>query len=168
MATDVVNPALGLGLLATYCTVVLPDALGNMIAVTTVQPTFGIGTAPNVRGTLPSTAAGRQLLVGAILCRLSCTTGQLPDTKIPTTTGTYGIDLSDTVAADMTAADLGQFAASIDAQIRQDERCIQSRTSCTLAGDIMIITINLVDSGGPFKLVVSVDTLSKNLQLLSP
>ncbi len=164
---DVVNPALGLGLLCTYCTVVLPDALGNLSAVTTVQPTFGVGTAANVRGALPSAASGRQLLTGAIVCRLSCTTGQLPDTQIPTTTGLYGIDLSDTVAADMTAADLGQFAASIDAQIRQDERCIQSRSTCVLAGDLMIITINLVDSTGPFKLTVSVDTLSKNLQLLS-
>ncbi len=112
---DVVNPALGTGLLCTYCAVVLPDALGNLSAVTTVQPSFGLGTAPGVRGTLPSVASGRQLLVGAIICRLSCTTGQLPDTQIPTTTGTYGIDLSDTIAADMTAADLGHFAASIDA-----------------------------------------------------
>lgn len=169
MATVNSASALGYGLLCSYCTVVLPDANGNPVPVTAVQPTFGKGYAPtDPRMTpLPSAAAGRQLLIGALICRLACTNAQMPDYAIPTTLGTYGIDLGDMVFADMTPADVGAFAAAVDAQLRQDERIVQSRTTATLAGDILVVNIALVDGVGPFKLTFTINVLSQDITVLS-
>ncbi len=66
---------LGFGLFATYCTVTLPMPDGSVRTLTTVQPTFGIATDPRTGQTLPSVASGRQLLGGAIVCRLSTERG---------------------------------------------------------------------------------------------
>lgn len=161
----------GFGMLATFCTAVLPYpqpgiAPPIMRAVTGVQPTLGLATNPTTRALLPSSGSGRVLLIADVIRRISTSRGTLPDTKIPTTMGRYGIDLLDYVNADMTTSEIGQFSASVDAQIRQDERIINSRTSVVLAGNILIVTINIVDGIGPFRLIVSIDTLTNNLQLL--
>lgn len=167
MPTPNASSPLGFGLSCTYCTVVLPMPDGSQVAVTAIQPPFGIGVKVGTTTVLPSTTAGRPLLAEDIIRRLSTPRGTLPDTKVPTVLGQYGMSLDDTVFADMTAAAAGQLSAQADSQIRQDERVIQSKTSATLAGDVLIVPINLVDSQGPVKLVISIDTLNNNLSVLS-
>ncbi len=154
--------ALGYGLSCTYCSAVLPypgpGLTPTMVTVTAIQPPLGLGTLNGK--VLPSTVAGRQLLAEAIVRRISTARGTLPDTKAPTTTGNYGIDVLDSVDADMTASDAGKLAAAIDAQIRQDERVFYSQTTATLTSDTLTITITLVDGAGPFKLTLPISLVT--------
>lgn len=166
MTTNSADP-LGFGLSCTFCTVVLPWPDGSRRAVTTIQFPFSTGTSPATGKLLPSVTSGRPLLAEAIIRRISTARGTLIDTKIPTTVGNYGIDIQDTVDADMTPEDIGQLSASIDAQIRQEERVIRSTTAAVLAGDVLLVPIQLVDGAGPFRLTLSVSTLNGNLQVLS-
>lgn len=171
MATN--TSPLGFGMLATFCNVVLPfpqpgTAAPIMRTVTTVQPTFGFATVPSTGATIPSTGSGRTLLLADVIRRISTAKGSVPDFNIPTKLGRYGIELLDYVNADMTAAEIGQFCASLDAQIRQDQRIANSRTTAALAGNVLVATINLVDGAGPFSLILAISTLTKNLQVLSP
>lgn len=166
------NSPLGFGLSCTFCVALLPFPQPNggapqLVPIAAVQPPLGLGTNPRTGVILPSTVSGRPLLAEAIIRRLSTSRGTLPDTKIPTTTGNYGIDLLDYVDADMTPADLGMFASAIDAQIAQEERVVSSSTVAALAGSTLLISINLVDGQGPFKLVLSIDALTKDLSVLS-
>lgn len=165
-APDTSSP-IGYGLSCTFCSVALPIPGGGTRVYTCVQPPFGVGTSPTTGAVLPSTTAGRPLLAEAIIRRLSTVRGTLPDTKIPTVVGNYGIDIGDAVAADMTPDDVGQLSASIDAQIRQDERVGQSRTTATLVDEILVVPINVVDEGGPFKLTLGINALTGDLSVLS-
>jgi hypothetical protein len=163
--------SIGFGLLATICTAVLPfpqpgTAPPVMRAVTTVQPTLGFATDSG-GNVLPSTASERTLLTADIIRRINTARGTLPDTKIPTKLGRYGIDLLDYIAADMTPGDIGRLCSNIDEQIRQDERVARSRTTAVLSGFILLVTIALVDSQGPFKLVLTINALTSNTQVLS-
>lgn len=162
---------LGYGLRATYCTVVLPfpDGSGGTVsrAVTTVQPPLGIGTSPKTGKVLTSCASGRTLLADALLCRLSCRRGGLPDTNVPTKTANYGINLLDYVNADMDAAGIGQIVAVVDAQMRADERVIDSTTTGTLIGSTLILAITITDGAGPFKMTLAIDLLVSDLSILS-
>lgn len=172
MAAAVSTSPLGYGLLTTFCTAVLPfpqagGAPPIMRAITVVQPTFGLATDPSSGALLPDVASGRTLLAADVIRRLSTAIGTLPDTKIPTTMGRYGVDLLDSIAADMTTADIGQFCAQIDAQIKLEERIVNSRTTAVLAGNILLVNIALVDGSGPFQLVLAVNVLTQNLQVLS-
>lgn len=158
---------LGFGLACSYCTVSLPDAQGNMVPVTTIQPSFGIGRNPTTNALVPSTASGRTLLAQDLIRRFSTERGTLPDTNIPTIVGNYGVDLSDYIFADMTPADVGALSAAVDAQARQDERVVQSKASAVLAGDILLVPVNVVDGSGPFKLVFSLNTTNGDFSVLS-
>lgn len=163
---------LGFGLLSTFCVTILPfpqpGALPPILrAVTTVQPTLGFATNPATGTVIPSTGSGRTLLIADVIRRISTARGSVPDVNIPTTTGRYGIELLDYINADMTTAEIGQFSATVDAQIRLDERIANSRTSAVLAGSVLVVTINLVDGVGPFKLILAISTLTQNLQVLS-
>jgi len=166
MATDPASP-LGYGMLATYCTVSLPMPDGSTRIVTTVQPTFGIATDPRTGQVLPSYASGRQLLAGAMVCRLSTERNTLPDVYIPTTTAQYGLDLLDNADADMTADEVGQLSASVDAQLQMDERIVTSTTFSVLASDTLLVPITARDGQGPFKLTLAIDTLNQNLSVLA-
>lgn len=167
---DALSP-LGHGLLALYCTAILPfpDGNGGVIlrAVTTVQPTLGLATDTRTGALLPSAASGRLLLIGAVECRISAPLGGLIDTTIPTTTAQYGVDLLDVVAADMTTSETAQLSASVDAQIKSDERIRNSTTAATLAGDTLLVSISLLDGAGPFRLTLSIDVLNQNLTVLT-
>lgn len=175
MSTATTSPAatspLGTGLLATYCTCILPtlDAGGAIVrrAFTDVQPTFGIGTNPMTGATYPSVASGRPLLTGAIVCRLSTARGTLPDTKVPTTLGNYGIDIIDAIDADMTATEAGMLQSDIDAQVQQEQRIVTSTTTATTAGDTLVVGLALTDGAGPFSLTLAINTLTSNLAVLS-
>ena len=162
---------LGFGLVATFCTAILPFPISGgaptLRAITTVQPTLGLGTTPTTGALLPSTASGRTLLLADVIRRISTTRGTVPDINIPTKLGRYGIDLLDYVNADMRPQDTAQFAATVDGQIKQDQRIINSRTSATLSGNVLVVTINLVDGAGPFTLILAINLLTQNLALLS-
>lgn len=156
---------LGYGLSCPFCSARLPfpgpGILPTMVTVTAVQPTLGLCTAPGTSGPpLPSSVAGRQLLAEAIVRRISTARGTLPDTKAPTTTGNYGVDVGSEVDADMTASDAGRLAASIDAQCWQDERVFYSHTTATLAGSTLTVVVQLVDGAGPFKLTLAVNLVT--------
>lgn len=166
MSTDS-NSALGLGLSCTYCAVALPMPDGSTQTVVAIQPSFGIGTNPVSGKPIPDVVSGRALLAEAIVRRISTERGTLPDSKTPTTVGNYGIDVLDSVDADMTAAEAGLLASSIDAQLRQEERITSSTTTATLAGDILVINIAANDGAGPFKLTLTIDALNRNLSVLS-
>lgn len=170
MATSTTDPQ-GYGLLAAFCTAVLPfpDGSGGvyMRAITTVQPTLGLGTDPRTGALLPDIASGRQLLVGALLCRISTARGSLVDTQIPTTTAQYGIDISDSADADMSPQDAGQLSAGIDSQISADERVKSSLTAGALVGDTLVLPITVTDRAGPFKLTLAISTLTADLSVLS-
>jgi len=170
MAIDTSSP-LGLGLLATYCTAVLPFPDGNggtvMRAVTAVQPTLGLATDPRTGALLPSSAAGRQLLSGALLCRLSTPRGGLPDVNIPTVVGNFGLDLLDSVDSDLDSRSAGELSAQVDAQVGLDERVIGSVTAATVAGDTMVVPIVITDGNGPFRLTLAISALAADLTVLS-
>lgn len=159
---------LGYGLSCLLCTCLLPYPSAaltpTMVAITTIQPPLGLGTAVGTTAPpLPDVVAGRQLLAEAIVRRLSTARGTLPDTAAPTTVGNYGIDIADNIDADMTASDCGRLAASIDAQCRQDERVFYSNTTATLANSILTIVVVLVDGAGPFKLTLAVSLVTSQL-----
>ena len=163
---------LGFGLIATYCAAVLPypqpgTKAPTYVTVLDVQPSLGLATNPVTNAAIPSTASGRTLLIADVIRRISTTRGSLPDVNVPTQLGRYGIDLLDSVNADMTPDDIGHFAAAVDGQIKQDERVVNSRTSCVLSGYVMLVTIDLVDGAGPFKLILAINTLTQNVQVLS-
>lgn len=161
------NSRLGYGMACAYCTVALPDYLGTYSPVTAIQPPLGL-TATNAQGkAVASTASGRVLLAQDLIRRFSTPRGSLPDTAIPTVVGNYGIEINDYVYDDMTPDGLGALAAAIDAQAKQDERVVASKTSCSLAGNILLITINVTDGAGPFKLVFSLDTANGDFSVLS-
>jgi hypothetical protein len=163
---DATSP-LGFGLACTYCTVSLPFPDGTTRLVTLVQPSFGLGTDPVTGAAIPEMVSGRTLLAHALIRRISCARGALPDVVIPTTKGQYGVDVLDLVNADMLPEDLGQLAASIDGQFRQDERVVTSQTTATLAGDMLVISSLVQDATGPFRLTIAINTLTQNLTLLS-
>lgn len=165
------SSVLGYGLSATYCTMILPyvDDTGTIVmrAVTTIQPPLGVGTDPRSGAVLPSVVSGRPLLAEAILRRVSTVRGTLPDTAIPTTTASYGIDILDSANADLTEEEAGQLSASVDAQCRQDERIVSSTTAGALVGNVLILPIVLRDGSGPFRLTLGIDVLDANLSILS-
>lgn len=164
---------LGYGLSCTYCTVVLPfpDGSGGTVqrAVTTIQPPLGIGTNPKTGRVLPSCTSGRPLLAESLIRRLSCRRGGLVDTKVPTTTAQYGIQLLDYIAADMGTGEVGQLSAAIDAQMTSpaEDRVISSTTSGALIGSTLIESITITDGQGPFRLTIAIDLLVQDFSVLS-
>jgi hypothetical protein len=163
---------LGFGLSCTYCTCVLPqvDPVTGVIytaAVTTIQPPLGLGTNPTTGKVLPSVTSGRPLLSESLVRRYATPRGALPDVIVPTTLGAYGVDILDSVDADMTPTDAGMLASELDAQAQQDERVITTTTSATLVNDTLIIGQVITDGTGPFKQTLAIDTLANNLSVLS-
>lgn len=164
---DTASP-LGYGLLATYCTATrtLPD--GSTETVTTVQPTLGLGVNTKTGALLPSASAGQQLLAGALQCRLSTAPSGLVDVEIPTTLGPYGFQVLDLLNADMDDETAGMVSASVDAQIRQDERVAASITKGGLVDSTLVLS-SLVQTatGEKIKLTLAIDTLAGDLTVLS-
>lgn len=164
--------ALGFGLSCTFCTCILPftDPDTGFIyqrAVTAIQPPLNLGTNPTTGAVLPSVVSGRPCLSEALIRRYATPRGALPDVIIPTTVGAYGIDILDSIDADMTAAEAGVLASDLDAQAQQDERVITTTTSATVVNDTLIIGQVVTDGTGPFKLTLSISTLDQNLSVLS-
>ena len=108
---------------------------------------------------------GRACLSEALLRRLVTFRGTLIDSEIPSTTADYGEDLTQSVNDDMTPRAIAMVGAAVDAELRKDERVIRSATVATLVGGILMVAINVVDSAGPFKLVLAISSVS--VQVLS-
>ncbi len=166
-ATPGSSSPLGYCMALTYCSYPLPMPDGSTYTFVQVQPTFGVATSPTTGATLPAMVSGRQCLAQATIRRLTCIRGGLPDPEIPTVLGNYGIDITDWIAADMSAIDVGQLSASADAQNQQDERVKSSQTAGTLVGDTLMLPILLTDGTGPFRLTLAIDVLTADLSVLS-
>lgn len=159
---------LGTGLSCTFCTAILPypsaGIFPTLVPITTIQPPLGLGTAPGTTSPpLPSSVSGRPLLAESIVRRLATARGTLPDTATPTTVGNYGLDLADSVDADMTQSDAGRLAASVDAQCRQDDRVFYSHTTAALTASTLNVVIQLVDGAGPFKLTLPISLVTNQI-----
>jgi hypothetical protein len=138
----------------TLRTVVLPFPDGTTRAVTAVQSSLD-----------QSEVSGRACLTEALVRRLVTYRGTLIDVLIPSTTADYGTTILDFVNDDMTPRDIAMAGASVDAELRKDERVIRSTTPASLAGEILMLPITVYDAAGPFKLVFAVSQAS--VQLLS-
>lgn len=172
-APGVLDPRspLGYGLSCTYCSVSLPipDGSGGTTSrtYTTIQPPLGIGTNVKTGATLSSCVPGRTKLAEDLIRRISCRRGGLIDTRIPTTTANYGINVLDYIGADMDAASIAQLTAAVDAQMSADERVVSSTTTGTLIDSTLILSITIVDGSGPFKLTLAIDLLVADLSVLA-
>lgn len=93
---------------------------------------------------------GRTLLAEAISRRLSTFRGTLIDDP------DYGFDVTQYVNDDIDARTLGELAAGCDAEAKKDERVLDSSTTATLAGGVLILAMSLRDLAGPFRLTLSV------------
>lgn len=107
---------------------------------------------------------GRRLLAEAIVRRWITPRGGLIDDP------NYGTDVTAYLNDDVKPSDIATLKSAMAAEAEKDERV----NSCDI--DVQIppfgtgvytITALVHDNNGPFQLVVSVDTLSKDIQLLS-
>ena len=107
---------------------------------------------------------GRRLLAEAVARRWITPRGGLIDDP------NYGTDVTAYINDDIKPSDLASLQSAMSQEAQKDERV----NSCDVSIEIppagigkYTITALLHDNDGPFQLVVSVDTVSKNVQLLS-
>jgi hypothetical protein len=148
MATDY-----GHDVSVTQRTVVLPFPDGTSRAVTAVQHALD-----------QSETSGRPLLGEALLRRLVMYRGTLIDVVIPSTTANDGTDVTQFVNADFSPREIAMLGASVDAEMRKDERVVGSSTQASLVGEVLLLPINITDGEGPFRLTLAVSDV---VQLLS-
>jgi hypothetical protein len=154
MATDY-----GHDLSCTYRTVVLPMPDGSTAAVTAVQPSLD-----------GAEVSGRACLAEALVRRLATSRGTLIDVVAPSTTANYGNDVLGLLNEDVDARTLAMMGASVNAEMRKDERVVDAETRVTLIPGIagpnsLLLDITITDGVGPFKLVLMVSQVT--VQLLS-
>jgi phage baseplate assembly protein W len=107
--------------------------------------------------------SGRTLLIQAICRRLITPRGALIDDI------DYGSDVTRYCNDDIDPRDVGAIAAEIDAEIVKDERVKSSSTTATLDDEGMLITESqIVDLAGPFKLTLSVTSVTVELLGVRP
>lgn len=98
---------------------------------------------------------GRLLLAQAIARRYMTPRGRLIDDP------NYGFDLTQYVNDDLSQADIARIQAGAQAEAEKDERVESANVTINLStAGIMIVTVVLVDSQGPFTLVLSVNSVS--------
>lgn len=129
-----------------------------------VNPPLGYGIDLSCVSDLTSDmqqVSGRIALAQACARRLQTPRGGLIDDP------NYGFDVVGEIDDDMSTADIARLGAQIDAELRKDERVLDSTTTATLvAPGLLIINIVLQDQAGPFRLVMSASTAAANLQIL--
>ena len=107
---------------------------------------------------------GRLLLAEAIVRRWITPRGELIDDP------NYGTDITAYINDDVTPRDIATLKSAMAQEAEKDERVnscdIDVQTPPQGTG-VYIITALVHDNDGPFQLVISVDTLSKNISLLS-
>lgn len=105
--------------------------------------------------TFPSRkASGPRAVAEAIVRRWSTPNGRLIDD------GSYGLDLSDLVSADLSPADLAAIGVQASTEAEKDERVISCTTTVMITtgpvGDTMTVAAIVQTAQGPFRLVVNV------------
>lgn len=105
-------------------------------------------------------ATGRACLAQAIARRLITPRGGLIDDP------NYGYDLTQFVNDDLDVPDLARIEANTVAECNKDERVSSTTVKLTLAASgLLIVTVSLEDSAGPFSLVLSVTDVT--IQILA-
>jgi phage baseplate assembly protein W len=101
--------------------------------------------------------SGRTVLAQAVLRRLITPRGRLIDDA------NYGFDLTQFIDDDLGPADLARIRAGIEAECLKDERVAVVTAKVTLTAGVMVVTVNLTDSAGPFTLVVAVSAITATI-----
>lgn len=116
-----------------------------------------------------SEVQGRSCLSDACVRRLVTSRGTLIDIVTPATpdVANYGTDLTEYVNADVSVRDIAMVGANVDAEMRKDERVVQSQTAATTVGPLLIVPVNLTDGVGPFPLVLAISNVTVQV-LTSP
>jgi phage baseplate assembly protein W len=105
---------------------------------------------------------GNQAIGEAIARRLQTPRGGLIDDP------NYGYDLTDFLNDDLTTADLALIQSNVNAECVKDERVTAASTTLTFTGGVLIVTIAVTTSAGPFTLVLSVSSVAANpVQILA-
>lgn len=101
--------------------------------------------------------SGRILLGQAIARRLITPRGGLIDDP------NYGFDVRDYLNDDIGPGDLARLQAGVNAEAVKDERVIRCTSKATFASGVLVLDLALVDSDGPFKLVLAVSDVTVQL-----
>jgi phage baseplate assembly protein W len=108
-------------------------------------------------------ATGNQCVAEAILRRWSTSPGQLIDDP------TYGYNLTDLVSDDLSSADISYAQQQAASQAKRDERVRNAKVAITLlANGTLQVVGQITTASGPFRLVVSVSSVTTQLLLVSP
>ncbi len=111
---------------------------------------------------LPTLAivSGRRTLAEAVARRLTTPRGSCIDAP------NDGLDVRMWLQDDASNSDIAMYAAACDAELLKDERILRSTTTLTLStSGALTATIAIVDSSGPFALVLAVSGVT--VQILS-
>lgn len=81
---------------------------------------------------------------------------------------TYGYDLTAEMDDDASPSDLAAIAAQIQAECVKDQRVLAAVATVTLAGGVLIVTIQVTTAAGPFTLTLSVDQVSVQILKVTP
>lgn len=101
--------------------------------------------------------SGRQCLAEALARRLVTARGTLisnPD---------YGTDVTAYVNDDIDARTLAKIASEVDGEMLKDERVVHSATTAAFLGGVLVLSVNITDGLGPFKLVLSVSDVTVSI-----
>jgi len=109
--------------------------------------------------------SGRPCLAEALVRRLVTFRSTLIDVVVPSTTANYGSDVTQNVNDDMDPRDIAMAGASVDAELRKDERVVSSTTVPSFVGDLLMLPASVIDGAGSFKLVLAVSQVT--VQILS-
>ena len=102
-------------------------------------------------------SSGATQLAQALYRRIITPRGGLPDAPA------YGFGASTIIDQDMTARQVAVLANSIDAEFMKDERVLSSSTTGTFANQIFVGSTLVTTAAGPFRLVLSISSVSVDL-----
>lgn len=81
---------------------------------------------------------------------------------------TYGYDLVGELNDDVNATDIARMSGLVNAECLKDERVSQASATVTFITGVLIVSIALTTSAGPFTLVLSVSSVAANpVQILA-
>ncbi len=100
---------------------------------------------------------GRQGLAEAIARRLVTTRGTLIDDP------DYGFDVRDFVNDDIDARGLALIGAGVEAECLKDERVVHAVAAMSFLAGVLVIAVSLIDTVGPFRLVLSVSDVTVSI-----
>jgi phage baseplate assembly protein W len=129
------------------------------------QPDFG--TSVSCVFDLEATGqliTGYQVLSEALARRITTPRGRLLDDP------NYGYDITGEVDDDVSAADVAEIAANMDAELEKDERVISSVTTATFVATTGILTTStqILSGEGPFTLDLAVSAVTVQILNIGP